>query len=296
MITGFSDAESSFFVHLRQSPKYKTGWEVLVSFQIHLHKKERDFLEKIRLSLGVGKIYTGSTSVELRVSSLVDLTNVVIPWFEKYPLISKKRADFELFKQILAIMNRKEHLTIEGVRKIVAIKSSMNNGLNDKLKEAFSDTTPVERPEIKLPESITPEWLAGFVSGEGCFLIVISKSPTSKSGFGVALRFIITQNERDIELLELIKKFLNCGAIAPSSRNCYQVRVTNFKDITNIIIPLFSNYRIGGTKLEDYLDFCRAAELMENKAHLTKEGLDTITALRLGMNRGRVKDLVVLET
>jgi hypothetical protein len=50
----------------------------------------------------------------------------------------------------------KEHLTIEGLRKLVAIKASMNNGLSDQLKAAFPDITPVARPlvvdqEIKDP-------------------------------------------------------------------------------------------------------------------------------------------------
>jgi hypothetical protein len=33
---------------------------------------------------------------------------------------------------------RKEHLTISGLRKIVAIKASMNLGLSDKLKASFT--------------------------------------------------------------------------------------------------------------------------------------------------------------
>ena len=33
----------------------------------------------------------------------------------------------------------KEHLTYDGLRKIVAIKASMNLGLSEKLKEEFPD-------------------------------------------------------------------------------------------------------------------------------------------------------------
>jgi hypothetical protein len=132
--------------------------------------------------------------------------------------------------------------------------------------------------------------------GEGCFLIAISKSLTLNLGVGVALRFIITQHERDIELLELIKNFLNCGSIATAG-NCKQVLVSNFQDINNIIIPLFAKHCVQGVKHEDYLDFCKAAELIKNKAHLTQEGLDKIIKLKSGMNRGREPgSLVVLET
>jgi len=74
----------------------------------------------------------------------------------KYPLITQKRSDYELFKQAVELMKQKEHLTEEGLRKLVAIKASMNKGLSDELKLAFPDTHPVPRPvvenqEIKYP-------------------------------------------------------------------------------------------------------------------------------------------------
>ena len=285
-VTGFVDGEGSFGVNIRKSPKHKVGWEVLISLQIYLHPKEQNLLEKIRVSLGVGKLYKGDNSIELRVQSIKDITNVIITHFDKYPLLSQKRADFELFKQVIAIINRKEHLTMEGIRKIIAIKSSMNNGLNDTLKQAFPDVIPVQRPVFKLPEKIDPYWLAGFVTGEGCFLIAISKSSAFKLGLGVALRFILSQHKRDRELLELIIKFWNCGQIATSA-NCNQLLVTNFQDIKDIITPFFSKYCIQGGKLADYLDFCKAVKLMGKKAHLTQEGLDQILKIKTGMNRGR---------
>lgn len=50
---------------------------------------------------GVGGItYHGKNTVQYRVGSIQDFTNVIIPHFDKYPLITKKRADYELFKQI----------------------------------------------------------------------------------------------------------------------------------------------------------------------------------------------------
>jgi hypothetical protein len=38
-------------------------------------------------------------------------------------------------------MNRKEHLTPEGLKKILAIKASMNKGLPDELKSIFQYNT-----------------------------------------------------------------------------------------------------------------------------------------------------------
>jgi len=60
--------------------------------------------------------------------------------------------------------------------------------------------------------------------------------------------------------------------------------------ITNIIIPFFVKYPLVGAKRQDYLDFCKVAELMKNKAHLTPEGLAQIREIKAGMNTGREHD------
>ena len=94
------------------------------------------------------------------------------------------------------LIKNKEHLTMEGLRKIVSIRASINWGLPLGLKTVMVDITPVERPIVlnyKVPD---PAWLAGFTSGEGSFMIRICKSKT-KIGSQVLLTFVITQHERD---------------------------------------------------------------------------------------------------
>jgi len=73
---------------------------------------------------------------------------VIINHFDKYPLITQKRADYELFKQAVELMEQKEHLTPEGLAKIVALKASMNTGLSEELKAAFPEILPVSRPSV----------------------------------------------------------------------------------------------------------------------------------------------------
>jgi len=43
--------------------------------------------------------------------------------------------DFELFKQALDLVKNKEHLTLEGFKKIISIRASMNVGLPYELKK-----------------------------------------------------------------------------------------------------------------------------------------------------------------
>ena len=45
------------------------------------------------------------------------------------------------------MMLKKEHLTLEGLKKIVALKASLNLGLLDELKEVFPNIVPVSRSQ-----------------------------------------------------------------------------------------------------------------------------------------------------
>jgi len=63
--------------------------------------------------------------VHLQVENL-DGINKLIKILGNNPFISQKSADFELFKKAVELINQGEHLTKEGLEKIVAIKASMN--------------------------------------------------------------------------------------------------------------------------------------------------------------------------
>lgn len=145
-LTGFADGESCFYVGIKQSKKVSTGWRITMSFTINLHEKDRAVLELISNYLGVGKIYQSRHRlVQLRIESIKEI-EAVISFFQKFPLITEKSADFVLFTEVYNIIISKEHLTETGLRKIVARKASMNNGISLVLTSAFADVTPVNRP------------------------------------------------------------------------------------------------------------------------------------------------------
>lgn len=89
----------------------------------------------------------GNQSIIFEVRSIKDLSKI-IQHFDNYPLITNKRVDYELFKQAFNVIKNKEHLTMVGLSKLVAIKFSMNRGLSDELKVAFQNVVPVARPLV----------------------------------------------------------------------------------------------------------------------------------------------------
>lgn len=195
------------------------------------------------------------------------------------------------------LIKNKEHLTLDGIKKLIAIKSSMNKGLSDELKTAFPDVTSITRPLLENKKILNSNWLAGFISAEGCFFIHIEKS--SKALLPeynpddvkekVRLRFQISQHVRDTALLNSFIEYFGCGNYyARSNQNVGDFVVTKFTDINEKIIPFLGKYPIFGVKDLDYKDICKLAELIKNKAHLTKEGLEQIKKIKAKMNRNRI--------
>lgn len=214
-------------------------------FQISLHEKDAFLLHRLKDFFGVGKVINRKDDVfYYNVSNFEDL-NVIIYHFDKYPLVTEKWVDFELFKKVVDIINKNHHLTTEGLQQIVNIKASMNfENLSEKLWASFPNTKPITKPVInKNDKVINLEWLRGFVDGEGCFTINIYSRKDTVLGKGVKLVFKITQKNRNRDVLEKIIKLFDCGKIYNNSKanksDVIDFMVTGFSDIIEKIKPFF---------------------------------------------------------
>jgi len=178
-------------------------------------------------------------------------------------------------------MSKKEHLKSEGLQKVINLKSSMNKGSTPILIKHFPNLNPVNRPSVKIPVNLNPNWVAGFVDAEGCFFISTTKSKLYKTGHRIQLNFNIVQHYRDILLMKKFVKYFNCGEIYETSDHVTFV-VTKLSDIEEKILPFFNKYPLQGFKQLDYVKFCRVTALMKEKAHLTVKGLEEIMKIKTG--------------
>ena len=131
-----------------------------------------------------------------------------------------------MFKEVVRLMNNKTHLSIQGLNQIINIKASMNLGLSQIIKLNFSNIVPVNRPCINTNNIPDPQWVTGFVNGEGTFDIKIYKSKTN-TGYAVQLRFRIAQHERDVKLIEVLSNYFESGLIE---------KHTQFPAVTLVIV------------------------------------------------------------
>ena len=89
----------------------------------------------------------------------------------------------------------KEHLTLQGIQKIINIKATLNYGLSKELQLMFPETIPVPRPLRETCVISHSQWIAGFTTAEGNFSVLLDK------GIFKSLLFKITQHEKDEVLL-----------------------------------------------------------------------------------------------
>ena len=292
-VTGFTDAEGCFevYLYLVNKPQNSTDpsgakWKIILRFEIHLHEKDKQLLEQIKNFFGVGSITHNGNSIQYLVRSVSEL-EVIIKHFDRYPLLSKKHADFVLFKSVVNIVKERDY-SPQNILKIAAAKASINKGLSDQLKKEFSDLVPALRPQANNSLIPDPFWLAGFIEGEGCFFIDISKAAGAKLGERVQAVFQITQHLQDIVLMQTILSFLGCGRIKNfHGKEFVNVIVSKLSEIDGKVLPFLEKYPIRGNKFLDYKDFKKVVELMKTKSHLTEEGLAKIKEIKAGMNTKR---------
>lgn len=260
-ITGFTDAEGCFMINITKRKTNKIKWQVYPRFQIGLHTRDKDLLLNIkRFFKNVGNNYINNNVASYQVNKLNDIINIIIPRFENYPLITQKQSDFIIFKSIVNLMNKNEHLTKDGLIKITNLKAFLNKGLSDELKVHFPNIINMKISKENILINIDYNWMAGFFSGDGCLFIRIRKAIDHKIGYRVELVVTITQHYRDKLLLETLVNILKCGGVYKrSSHNTVDLVISNFEDIYYKIIPIFNKFKIIGIKSLDYYDFVLAA-------------------------------------
>lgn len=275
-VTGFSDAESTFSVKIAKDPSRLLGIRIIPVFSIELHIKDIEVLKKIKGFFNVGsvivRIRNGKSTGIYSVQSLQDLAQYIIPHFNKYPLLTQKKADFLLFSWVVNLMNNKEHLTVQGLHKILSIRASMNKGLTENLKSLFPEIVEVGRPIISNQIIESPWWLIGFVDGEGCFYLKITRNNQ------INLVFSISQHSRDSGLFDIMKSYLGCGLIekVPTRPNTVNFVVYKLEDVLKKMIPIFEKHSLITQKSLDFYYFKKVSFWMSNKEHLTVEGFQKI--------------------
>lgn len=115
---GFVDGEGSFTVNIPNSLT-KLGFTVQLSFNITQHIRDVELFKFIQKGLGCGNIYIipKDSRVNLVVGKLSHIVGIIIPTFNKHPLVGSKRFELNDFFYDYRINRKKRTLDCGWFRK-----------------------------------------------------------------------------------------------------------------------------------------------------------------------------------
>jgi hypothetical protein len=127
-ISGYVDGEGCFTVSISPRAKLLVGWEVRPSLSVSQNGDRAEVLYALLAYFECGSIRPDRSDRTLKWETrrLEDLLERVIPHFERFPLLSGKRLDFERFAAVCRLQAVGAHRTRAGLIEIVELARAMN--------------------------------------------------------------------------------------------------------------------------------------------------------------------------
>ncbi len=134
---------------------------------------------------------------------------------------------------------------------------------------------------------LDPNWIAGFVDGEGCFSVSVHRNQFMHRhrGWQLQASFHVYQHSDHRDVLDSLCCFFECGRVRPKGPQSSVVTysVSALSELSGTIIPFFEEHPLH-VKDQDYLAFAEVVRAMRRKEHLTEVGFVRILHLAYGMN------------
>jgi hypothetical protein len=128
-VTGFVDGEGCFHIGIAKHSEMRAGYQVLPEFTVVQHERDVKVLYGLKEFFGCGVVRRNhGDRMAYRVRKLEHLRERIVPFFMKHALKTGKRQDFVKFRRVLIMMERGEHLTLDGIEGIRRVASQMNRG------------------------------------------------------------------------------------------------------------------------------------------------------------------------
>ena len=127
-LTGFVDGEGCFSISFSLRKRYKFGIEVRPSFSISQHKRNKEiifFIQKFYKCGGV-RFSKKDQNYKFETRSIKDLMKIIIPHFQRYPLQTSKKEEFEKFCKICRLIYSNQHLNKSGLIEIIQLSEKVN--------------------------------------------------------------------------------------------------------------------------------------------------------------------------
>ena len=221
-LVGFTDGDGNFSI---TSQGDKWG----LSFKLAQSRYNLRVLYFIKKELGVGSVTRDGTKGQYFIRDRKLIESILVPIFDKYPLLTTKYFDYIKFKKALSILNNVNMNKEDKNVKLIEIKNSIV-GVNY-VSPAWSNVILPLTNVNSLNNVMSKSWLVGFIEAEGSFYLTKKDTNRIVHGFG------LTQNLDKIVLEGIgLMLHINNPVIFKELHNHYILDTTNSRAIENIIV------------------------------------------------------------
>ena len=168
---------------------------------------------------------------------------------------------------------------------------SLRKSMDDPVTTEVNNRNGLEITSHYTPTSLLkevrniPEYISGYVDGEGCFTVTFNQKPKALLGWEFRPSFSVSQNEDRRQVLDIIREYFGCGYIRRDySDKTVKYEVRDHRDLVNKIIPHFEQYPLLSVKQSDFELFKQICWFVDKKAHLNREGFLHVVDLAYQMN------------
>ncbi len=156
------------------------------------------------------------------------------------------------------------------------------------------NATSAENQQERL---LSPEWICGFVDGEGCFSIGLVRQADRegrkgyRTGYQVVPDFSVVQGAKSAQVLWDLKAYFKVGNVYRNGRHdnhredLFRYSVRRIAELSEVVIPFFEMYSLRTAKRFDFEKFARCLELMRARRHIEHGGLADLLEIAQTMNR-----------
>ncbi len=125
-LSGFALGESSFMLVCRRRGDYERGWKISAAFNVS--QQDRAPLDLFMRTLGCGSMRkAGNDDWYWEVNRLLDIRQLIVPFFQRFPLVGTKAEDFRRFATAVELLSQ-PILSDSDYTKVLALREGMNRG------------------------------------------------------------------------------------------------------------------------------------------------------------------------
>lgn len=225
-----------------------TNGKWTLEFKVGQSSYNLRLLHYIKSMLGVGTVYVpkNGRTARYRLRNVEHIILHLIPIFDKYPLLTSKYYNYDLFKQAALILYDKNLTSKEKDVKLQNLKRNKNIP-NNYISPRWSIINNIVSSKDRASLVMSKPWLIGFTEAEGSFFI------GKKGGNRYVHYFVITQ-KLDLIVLQAISYILNIPL--NQHKTYFAVETSKSSNIANIID--YYNNTIKGMKSLEFRIWSRS--------------------------------------